>query len=72
MKNYTLTFLGILFSITGVIYFFMISNSGSIGMILMIFGFLLCLINLIYILNKIHKNRKHYQKRFRNSSQNIT
>jgi len=67
MKNYILTFFGLLLSTIGVISFFMISNSRNIGMILMVFGFLVILINLIINLKNMHRNRKIYKKKIRNS-----
>lgn len=67
MKNYILTFFGLLLSIIGVISFFLISNSRHIGMFLMIFGFLIILINLIFVLKKMHEKRKIYKRKLRNS-----
>lgn len=64
MKNYILTFFGILLSIIGVTSFFMISKSRYIGMILMIFGLLLCIKSHNYFKKNAQK-KKNLQKKIK-------
>jgi len=66
MKNYILIILGLLFATIGIMSN-LILDTITFGLILQILGFLLCLMNLIFILKKMHKKRKIYKRKLRNS-----
>lgn len=66
MKKHRLTYIGSFFSTFGLIVA-MILDYFTIGMTLMIIGFLLCIIKPIMYLRSMHKNKRVYKKRLHNS-----
>lgn len=64
MKNYILTILGLAVSTIGTMSN-LVLESITFGLTLQILGFLLCLINLIFILKGMHKKRNIYKRKLR-------
>ena len=66
MKNYMSIIFGLLLSTIGSVSN-LILDSITFGLVLQITGFLLILINLILILENMHKKRKIYKRKLQNS-----
>ena len=66
MKNHTLILLGLLLATIGILSN-LVLDSIIFGLALQITGFLLMLINLMFVLIKMHEKRKVYKRKLKNS-----